>query len=311
MHHVLWAPSVLFHVKMAGVLLHARLSTLKTPSCMIVRNMATLKDIRLRLRSVKNIQKITKSMKMVSAAKFARAERELRPARVYGKGASALYDKGEIGSDQEKPNHLIFATSSDRGLCGGIHSGMAKAIKANIEGMASVSNPIIVVYGDKVRGILQRTHGTKILMHMSETGRKPPIFSEAAFIAGEIIDSGLEFDAGKMFYNHFKSVISYTIETKDIPPLQAVSESENINLYDDVDADVLRNYHEFTLANIIFYGLKESACSEQSSRMTAMDAASKNAGEMIDKLTITFNRTRQAVITRELTEIVSGAAALD
>jgi len=273
--------------------------------------MATLKDISLRLRSVKNIEKITKSMKMVSAAKYARAERDLKPAKVYGAGATALYDKGEIGSDDSKPNHLMFAVSSDRGLCGGIHSGMAKAIKAKIETKASDVNPMIVICGDKVRGILQRTHSKNIVMHMTETGRRPPIFSEASFIASEILDSGYEFDAGEMFYNKFRSVVSFRVNSIDIPPLDTVANSENIQSYDDVDADVLRNYHEFTLANIIFYGLKESACAEQSSRMTSMDAASKNAGEMIEKLTLKFNRTRQAVITKELNEIVSGASALE
>ncbi|XP_065066789.1 ATP synthase subunit gamma, mitochondrial-like [Rhopilema esculentum] len=296
---------------MAAPGIFAKLTLFQSPACVGARNMATLKDIRLRLRSVKNIQKITKSMKMVSAAKFARAERELKSAKVYGKGATALYEKGEIGSDESKPNHLMFAISSDRGLCGGIHSGMAKAIKAKVVEKGNASNPMIVICGDKVRGILQRTLGDKVLMHMSETGRKPPVFSEASFIAGEILDSGFEFDAGEMFYNEFKSVVSFKVRSKDLPPLDAVADSENINLYDDVDADVLRNYHEFTLASIVYYGLKESACSEQSSRMTAMDSASKNAGEMIDKLTLTFNRTRQAVITKELIEIVSGAAALE
>jgi len=248
---------------------------------------------------------------MVSAAKFARAERELKPARVYGKGATALYEKGEIGSDESKPNHLIFAISSDRGLCGSIHSGMAKAVKAKMEEKSKDANTMLVLCGDKVRGILQRTHGDSVLMHMSETGRRPPVFSEASFIAEEILDSGFEFDAGAMFYNRFKTVVSFAVDSQDIPSLDTVAESDNLSVYDDVDADVLRNYHEFTLANIVYFGLKESACSEQSSRMTAMDGASKNAGEMIEKLTLTFNRTRQAVITKELIEIVSGAAALD
>eukprot|EP00794_Sanderia_malayensis_P006241 gene6241-6959_t len=242
-----------------------------------VRNMATLKDIRLRLRSVTNIQKITKSMKMVSAAKFARAEKELKPAKVYGQGAAALLEKGEISSDTSKPNHLFFAISSDRGLCGGIHSGMAKAIKAKVAEQPSGVNTMVALCGDKVKGILQRTHSDSILMHMTETGRKPPVFSEAAFIAGELLDSGYEFDAGQILYNKFKSVLSFNVTAQDMPSLDTVAESENLSVYDDIDADVLRNYHEFTLASLIFYGMKESACSEQSSRMTAMDGASKNA----------------------------------
>ncbi|PWS22610.1 F0F1 ATP synthase subunit gamma, partial [Enterococcus faecium] len=99
----------------------------------------------------------------------------------------------------------------------------------------------------------------------------------------------------------------YKTEEKPVFSMETVADAETMGIYDDIDADVLRNYQEFALANLIFYGLKESACSEQSARMTAMDAASKNAGEMIDKLTLTFNRTRQAVITKELIEIISGA----
>merc|ERR1711962_1473717 len=117
--------------KMAAPKIFSRVAVFQAPS-VGARNMATLKDIRLRLRSVMNIQKITKSMKMVSAAKYARAERELQPARVYGAGANSLLEKAEISGDPTKPNHLVLCISSDRGLCGGVHSGLAKAVKANL-----------------------------------------------------------------------------------------------------------------------------------------------------------------------------------
>lgn len=276
-----------------------------------VRNMATLKDITRRLKSIKNIQKITKSMKMVAAAKYAKAERELKPARVYGTGALALYEKAEIKTPEDQKKHLIIGVSSDRGLCGAIHTSVAKAIKNEISSLAGSGKEVKVLgIGDKLRGILQRTHGSHFLITFKDVGRKPPTFGDASFIASELLNSGYEFDQGSVVFNRFRSVISYRTEEKPIFSLDTVANSDSITVYDDVDADVLRNYQEFTLANIIYYSLKEGTTSEQSARMTAMDNASKNASEIIDKLTLTYNRTRQAVITKELIEIISGAAAL-
>ncbi|KAJ8384554.1 hypothetical protein AAFF_G00200870 [Aldrovandia affinis] len=281
------------------------------PQCGQVRNMATLKDITLRLKSIKNIQKITKSMKMVAAAKYARAERSLKPARVYGTGALALYEKADIKSPEDKNKHVIIGVSSDRGLCGATHSNVAKAIKIEIGKLTSAGKEVMLVnIGDKLRGILHRTHSKHILMNCKEVGRKPPTFGDASIIATDLLDSGYEFDQGSIFYNRFKSVISYKTDEKPIFSIDTVANSESMGIYDDIDADVLRNYQEFALVNIIYFGLKESTTSEQSARMTAMDSASKNASEMIDKLTLKFNRTRQAVITKELIEIISGAAAL-
>ncbi|CAL8318364.1 unnamed protein product [Lota lota] len=282
------------------------------PQCGQVRNMATLKDITLRLKSIKNIQKITKSMKMVAAAKYARAERQLKPARVYGNGALALYEKADIKAPEEKiAKHLIIGVSSDRGLCGAIHSGVAKAIKSQIGILTGAGTDVMVVnIGDKLRAILHRTHGQHIMMTCKEVGRKPPTFTDASIIAGEVLNSGYEFDQGSVIFNRFRSVISYKTDNKPVFSNETVANAESMAVYDDIDADVLRNYQEFALVNLIYYGMKESTTSEQSARMTAMDNASKNASEMIDKLTLTFNRTRQAVITKELIEIISGAAAL-
>ncbi|KAM7022579.1 ATP synthase F(1) complex subunit gamma, mitochondrial isoform 1-T1 [Passerculus sandwichensis] len=277
-----------------------------------VRNMATLKDITRRLKSIKNIQKITKSMKMVSAAKYARAERELKPARVYGTGALSLYEKAEIKAPEDKKKHLLIGVSSDRGLCGAIHTSIAKTLKNEITNLSNAGKEVMVVgVGDKIRGLLQRTHGNYFLLTFKEVGRRPPSFGDASAIALELLNSGYEFDEGSVIYNRFRSVISYKTDEKPIFSFETVAGSESLSIYDDIDADVLRNYQEFTLANILYYSLKESTTSEQSARMTAMDNASKNASEMIDKLTLTFNRTRQAVITKELIEIISGAAALD
>merc|ERR1712168_1506247 len=271
---------------------------------------ATLKDVRLKLKSITNIQKITKTMQMVSAAKYARAERELKPARIYGNGAKQVFEAAELEQDASKPNHLIIAISSDRGLCGGIHSGVAKGIKAyNLENPDV--NTKLVFCGDKVKTALQKVYPDDILCSLNELGRKPPLFEEAAFIAEQVIATGYEFDVCKMFYNKFKSAISYEMTPQDIHSFNTLTTAESMLQYDDVDEAVLQNFYEFSLANLVFYGMKESACSEQSARMSAMDSATKNAGDMIDKLQIVYNRTRQAVITTELIEIISGCVALE
>lgn len=270
------------------------------------RGMATLKAISIRLKSVKNIQKITQSMKMVSAAKYARAERELRQARPYGEGSTVFYEKLKPEVSEEQPKQLIVAVTSDRGLCGAVHTTVARQIRTELQEKGE--NIQVVCVGDKSRALLQRLYGKNIVLVANEVGRKPPTFLDAARIAEQI--SRQQYTSGKIVYNRFKSVVSYTTSELPLYNKEAVAASPNIALYDSVDEDVLQSYMEFSLASLLYYTLKEGACSEQSSRMTAMDNASKNAGEMIDKLTLTFNRTRQAVITRELIEIISGASAL-
>merc|ERR1712142_1096292 len=286
------------------------------------RGMANLKAIAIRLKSVKNIQKITQSMKMVSAAKYARAERDLKAARPYGTGAKAFYAGAQVGVDAEgnpkpvegaggaAPKELYIALTSDRGLCGAIHSGVCKQIRNELNEKASLDNVGIICVGDKSRAQLSRLFAKNILAVGSEIGRLPPQFGDASKIASAILNSGFEYDAGKMYYNEFKSVVSYKTSEMPIYSLSEVEKAKNLSVYDSLDADVLQSYMEYSLASLIYYCLKEGACSEQSSRMSAMDNSSKNAGEMIEKLTLKFNRTRQAVITGELIEIISGAAAL-
>jgi len=276
------------------------------------RNMATLKSISLRLKSVKNIQKITQSMKMVSAAKYARAERDLKQARAYGEGATKFYSVAEIEPPKENAKELLVAVTSDRGLCGAVHTGVARSIRNDLQGRTeSTENTKIACIGDKSRAILQRLFADKFVFVANEIGRTPPSFLDASKIANQILESGFDYTHGSIVFNKFRSVVSYACSTVPIFSVKAVESSEKLAIYDSLDADVLKDYLEYSLASLIYYTMKESACSEQSSRMTAMDNASKNAGEMIDKLTLTFNRTRQAVITRELIEIISGAAALN
>ncbi|XP_035257233.1 ATP synthase subunit gamma, mitochondrial-like [Anguilla anguilla] len=281
------------------------------PKCGQVRDMATMKEITLRLKSVKSIQKITKSMKMVAAAKYARAEKALKPARVYGTSALELYEKVEIKAPEDRNKHVVIGVSSDRGLCGAVHANVAKAVKREVGRLTGVGKEVMLVnVGDKLRGLLYKTHGKHVLLNCKDVGRKTATFSDAAAIATELLDSGYQFDQGTIFFNRFKSVISYTTVEKPVFSMDTVASSEAIGVYDDIDADVLRNYQEFALVNTIFLALKESAASEHSARMTSMDSASNNATEMIEKLTLKLNRTRQAAITKELIEIISGAAVL-
>lgn len=274
------------------------------------RGMATLKAISMRLKSVKSTQKITQSMKMVSAAKYSRAERDLKQARPYGEGAKAFYERAEVQPPAEKPQRVFVAITSDRGLCGAVHTAIARNIRNELLQDKDRDNVKIVCVGDKSRNVLQRLFSNNILLVANDIGRKPPTFLDAAKLAIAMLNAGYQFNSGKIVYNKFKSVVSYNTEDFPIFGLSAVQAAPKLDVYDSLDSEVLQSYLEYSLTSLLFYAMKEGACSEQSSRMTAMDNASKNAGEMIEKLTLKFNRTRQAVITGELIEIISGASAL-
>lgn len=197
------------------------------------------------------------------------------------------------------------------GLCGAIHTGVARSIRNDLQARTDNTELTkIACVGDKSRAILQRLFADKFIFVASEIGRIPPTFMDASKVANNIFESGYDFTHGRIVYNKFKSVVSYACATVPIFSVKTVEGAENLSVYDSLDTEVLKDYLEYSLASLIFYAMKENACSEQSSRMSAMDNASKNAGEMINKLELTFNRTRQAVITRELIEIISGASAL-
>ncbi|CAG2121763.1 unnamed protein product [Medioppia subpectinata] len=174
----------------------------------------------------------------------------------------------------------------------------------------NAANIRIVCIGDKSKAMLARQFPQNILMMFNDIGKKAPQFGDATTIANAILESGHEFTEGIIIYNKFKTVVSYLTSELPVFGAKTIGASPKMNVYDSIDDDVLKSYYEYSLASLIYYALKENATSEQSSRMSAMDSASKNAGEMIGKLALQFNRTRQAVITRELIEIISGAAAL-
>jgi len=164
--------------------------------------------------------------------------------------------------------------------------------------------------GDKARAMLARLYRNEMMMHFVDIGKRPPVFEDAAIVALEILKCGFQFDVGQLYHNIFRSVVAYKTVIMPIINSENMNQGKKLSLYDSVDEDVLTCYREFSIASLIYFAMKESACSEQSQRMSAMDSATKNAGEMIGGLTLKYNRQRQAVITNELVEIISGAAAL-
>lgn len=287
------------------------LRTARTAAPQGVRSMATLKELDMRKKSVQSIEKITKSMKMVSAAKFARAERALTASRAIGPSSTVATDKAGVEVDEKAENQLIVAITSDRGLCGGIHSGICRHLRAHLLEQPDSVNTKLVLVGDRTRGIMARTHKDDILVSAASIGKVPPSFAEASEIAKEIVATGYEYGNGIIMYNHFKNAGTYNVTTRPLVSSSQLAASESLSSYEDIDDECVMNYAEFNLANSLFYASLEGAASEQSARMTAMENASKNAGEMIEALQIKYNRTRQAVVTTELIEIISGAAALE
>uniref|UniRef100_A0A914UV13 F-ATPase gamma subunit n=1 Tax=Plectus sambesii TaxID=2011161 RepID=A0A914UV13_9BILA len=209
------------------------------------RNMATLKDISLRLKSVTNIQKITKSMKMVSAAKYAKAERELKAARPYGEGAQNFYKAIEGDSTQEAKDHpkegnpkrLLVLLTSDRGLCGAVHTSISKEAKAQIAANPPGVDLKVITIGDKSKAMLQRLHSQYILLSGNEIGRQPPTFKDASLIAQGILDCGFEFDEGQIIFNKFRTVVSYTTSKMPIMTADKVAKKEKMTIYDSIDDD--------------------------------------------------------------------------
>ncbi|VDP24042.1 unnamed protein product [Soboliphyme baturini] len=274
-----------------------RLATLKDSMCFpFVLLLLQYDVVSIRLKSVKNIQKITQSMKMVAAAKYNRAERELRPARQYGQGSLGLLDHIKVTEElPQKSNHIIIVMTSDRGLCGAVHSNIIKMVKADLLLHKDKFIPKIVCIGEKSKIVLTRV---------------PPTFSDARRITDHILNSGFAFTQGNIYYNRFRSVVSYKSTRQPVFSTPVIVNTPSFSVYDSVDDSTFESFFEYNLASMLYYAMKENACSEQSSRMTAMDSASKNAGEMIARLSLHYNRTRQAVITRELIDIVIGASAL-
>ncbi|KAI8323996.1 ATP synthase F1, gamma subunit [Martensiomyces pterosporus] len=270
------------------------------------RNMATLKEIQTRLKSVTNISKITASMKMIASTKTTRAQRAMNVARTYGQ-VSNDFAKQADAKKAEGAKELLITVSSDKGLCGGIHSSLARYSRKYL---AENPEAPAVILGDKAKAQIQRVYPGNIQYSFNQIGSTIPTFEETSTIASTILnDKSIEFDNAKLVYNKFVSAIAFESDVIDVYPISQIVEAPNFTAYEYQD-EILENLNEFLFANSLHWALVEGHAAEMAAKRTAMENATKNAGDMIQKLTLQYNRGRQAVITNELIDIITGASAL-
>ncbi|OAA32681.1 ATP synthase gamma chain [Moelleriella libera RCEF 2490] len=269
---------------------------------------ATLREIEGRLKSIRNIQKITSTMKIVASTKLTRAQRAMAESRKYGETAKEVFDAAETAAPEvEQKKSLIIVCSSDKGLCGGVHSGLSRRVRA-LANDSSTEPFDLVIIGEKCKAQLLRTNAQAIQLSFAGAGKDVPTFADAQAIADQIVLMSSEYTDVKILYNKFVNAQSFEPTFLEAFSEEAISQSPNISAF-EVDEEALSNLREYSLANNLFWALAEGHACEISARRNAMDNASKNAGEMIGKYQILYNRTRQAVITGELVEIITGATA--
>ena len=291
--------------------------------------MASLDDLKKRIMSVKSTQKITKAMKMVAAAKLKRAQESAEKGRPYSEKMNNIILNLSLGvADKESAPkllsgsgknqiHLCVVMTSDRGLCGGFNANIIKKAKNYFSDVTKEGKEIkIITVGSKGNDQLKRLYGDKIIENISFKESKNANFFDAEKVGKIIIEKfdKEEFDICTIFFNQFKNVITQIPQAQQIIPLNAVNENqENLNESYEFEPDedeILNNLLPKNISTQIFKAMLENSASEQGARMSAMDNATRNAGEMVDKLTIEYNRSRQAAITKELIEIISGAESL-
>jgi len=291
--------------------------------------MASLDDLKKRISSVKSTQKITKAMKMVAASKLRRAQESAEKGRPYSDKinniilnlSNSITDKENspkllVGSGEDK-THLCIVMTSDRGLCGGFNTNIIKKAKSYFQKKLNEGKILkIITVGSKGYDQLKRSYKDNIVEKISFKESKHANYVDADKVGRVIIDrfEKKEFDVCTIFYNQFKNVITQIPQEQQIIPLKA-SESEGNSSEDNYEFEpdedeILSNLLPKNISTQIFKAMLENSASEQGSRMSAMDNATRNAGEMVDKLTIQYNRSRQAAITKELIEIISGAESL-
>ena len=290
--------------------------------------MASLDDLKKRISSVKSTQKITKAMKMVAAAKLRRAQESAERGRPYSQKmnniilnlSSGISDKENApkllaGTGEDKV-HLCVVMTADRGLCGGFNSNIIKKAKSYFQKLSDSGKELkIITVGSKGYDQLKRAYKDNIIENISFKDSKNANYFDADKVGKILIQKfeKKEFDVCTIFYNQFKNVITQIPQEQQIIPLkineEEKSSDENYEFEPDED-EILGNLLPKNISTQIFKAMLENSASEQGSRMSAMDNATRNAGEMADKLTIGYNRSRQAAITKELIEIISGAESL-
>ncbi|TVY87803.1 ATP synthase subunit gamma, mitochondrial [Lachnellula willkommii] len=267
---------------------------------------ATLREIEQRLKSISNIEKITKTMKIVASTKLNRAQRAMTESRQYGKTSNNVFEQAETKPlESEGKKTLIVVSGSDKGLCGGIHSGLSKQVRRML---VETPDADLVVLGEKCKAQLSRSNPKNLVLSFSNVGKNIPTFAEAQAIADQISLLPGDYASIKIVYNKFVNATSYEATPIEAFSEEAIKESPNFSAF-EIDDEVLTNFREYSLSNTLFWALAEGHACEISARRNAMDNASKNAGDMIGKYQILYNRTRQAVITGELVEIITGASA--
>ena len=291
--------------------------------------MASLDDLKKRIASVKSTQKITKAMKMVAAAKLKRAQDSAEKGRPYSeKMNNIILNLSDGISDKENAPkllsgtgkdqiHLCVVMTSDRGLCGGFNSNIIKKAKNYFSKLSSEGKELkIITVGSKGNDQLKRVFGDKIIENISFKNSKNANFFDAEKVSKTIIEKFQkeEFDICTIFFNQFKNVITQIPQAQQIIPLKTdindKEKSEDNYEFEPDEDEILTNLLPKNISTQIFKAMLENSASEQGARMSAMDNATRNAGEMVDKLTIEYNRSRQAAITKELIEIISGAESL-
>ena len=290
--------------------------------------MPSLKDLKNRIASVTSTRKITKAMQMVAAAKLRRAQEAAVSARPYADRMSAVMSNlvSGVGDSESAPRllagsghsdvHLLILATSERGLCGGFNSSIVRLAKSHIADLQNSGKTVkIITVGKKGREQIKRDFADLIINHVDLSEVKRISYGNAKSIADDVLArfSVEEFDICTIFYNEFKSVISQVPTALQLIPA-VLKETANIDNafyeYEPDETEILAELLPRAMSTQIFTALLENGASEQGARMSAMDSATRNAGDMIDKLTIEYNRSRQAVITNELIEIISGAEAL-
>ena len=291
--------------------------------------MASLDDLKKRISSVKSTQKITKAMKMVAAAKLRRAQENAEKGRPYSekmnniilnlsRGISDKENAPKLLSGTGNDNvHLCIIMTSDRGLCGGFNSNIIKKAKSYFSKILSQGKELkIITVGSKGNDQLKRMYGDKIIENISFKESKNANYFDADKVRKVVIEKfeNSEFDICTIFYNQFKNVITQIPQAQQIIPLNSEDSEEKTSEesyeFEPDEDEILSNLLPKNISTQIFKAMLENSASEQGSRMSAMDNATRNAGEMVDKLTIKYNRSRQAAITKELIEIISGAESL-
>ena len=291
--------------------------------------MPSLKDLRNRITSVKSTQKITKAMKMVAAAKLRKAQENAEKSRLYSEKMneiianlkSSITDKSSaprllIGNNDNNTILCVIMTA-DRGLCGGFNSNICKKSKEYINNLLKENKEVkIITVGSKSFDQMKRNYGNYIIEKLTFKNQREINVTDAQKISNKIISMfhKNEFDVCTIFYSKFKSVISQEPIEQQIIPVKnnnndKITNDQNYE-YEPDQEEILDSLLPKNITTQIFKGLLENAASEQGARMSAMDNATRNAGDLIDKLTINYNRSRQAVITKELIEIISGAETL-